>query len=562
MNLVIGNVATTSNGVVVNAGTNAVTLTTGTVTATEAGATGTVINATGPISFTGGRQTANGANALLINGGAGAINVNLAGAATTGTATAVNILGSGPLTFVNNAAITTTGATSTGLNIAGVTTANVACGNVSTTGAASPAVVVAANGTTNVTCGTVTTTGAASDAILVSNTAGTTTVTGGTTSATGAGSRGIVVTSSAPAASGLVTVNSGVVTANGNAVAASSDRWRQCRHQRDRQRHLDDRHGPDGNDCRNHAGHDRRRNDHHRRPGCKPAGRSGQYADRQRHAPQHRGHDPYTVLPGGPFTLTLGANGSIVGPLAFTNGNDTFNNQGTFALPAILIFGAGTDVLNNSGTLTAFNGTSTITTLETFNNVGGLIDMRDGAADDAVVLSGNFVGSGASRLGVDFNNTTSDRLVIGGAASGTTTINANFVGSGLLNVPGVLVVDGSTAGPAAFALGTVGGNTSPLVDYNLAQVGADYFITAAPNASAFDPVAIASLAPTLWYQSADEVFAQTDQPAVTVGTSFWGQAYYSQDKYRRKQRPCRDRRNLVRREQPGRYEAHGPPGRR
>ena len=243
------------------------------------------------------------------------------------------------------------------------------------------------------------------------------------------------------------------------------------------------------------------------------------------------GTTPFTVLNGGPFTLTLGATGTIAGPLAFTTGNDTFNNQAVFALPANIDFLAGTDVLNNTNTVTAFNGTSTLANLETFNNVGGLIDMRDGAANDMVVTSGNFVGSGASRLAVDVSSTASDRLVIGGAASGSTRVDANFIGAGLFNIPGALVVDAGTSSAAAFTLGAVSGNTSTLVDYRLALVGADFFLTATPNRSAFDPVAITNLASSLWYQSADEVFAQTDQPAVTVGASVWGQAYYSQDRF-------------------------------
>ncbi len=222
VNLTIGNVATTGNGVTINAGANAVTLATGAVTATESGASGTVINSTGAVNFTGGRQVASGANALQINGGAGAINAAVAGASTTGTGTAVAITGTGPLIFANTGAITTTGAASNGINISGVTTAGVTCGNVSTIGPNSPAVIVASNGNTSVTCGAVTTIGAASDAIRVTNTAGTTTVTGGTTSATGAGSRGIVVSSSAPSASNLVTVNTGVLTANGNGVVADA----------------------------------------------------------------------------------------------------------------------------------------------------------------------------------------------------------------------------------------------------------------------------------------------------------------------------------------------------
>ena len=59
VSLTVGTVATTGNALTVNAGANAVALTTGTVTASEVGATGTVINSTGAINFTGGKQTAN-----------------------------------------------------------------------------------------------------------------------------------------------------------------------------------------------------------------------------------------------------------------------------------------------------------------------------------------------------------------------------------------------------------------------------------------------------------------------------------------------------------------------
>jgi outer membrane autotransporter protein len=69
----------------------------------------------------------------------------------------------------------------------------------------------------------------------------------------------------------------------------------------------------------------------------------------------------------------------------------------------------------------------------------------------------------------------------------------------------------------------------PLVDVDLIQDGSDFFLISAPNASAFDPLAIPTLAGTLWYQSADEVLAETHKPATTEGVSFWGDVYYSQD---------------------------------
>ena len=505
VNLTVGNVATTGNGLTVNAGANTVTLSTGTVTATEAGATGTVINTTGAVSFNGGRQTANGANALRISGGAGAINATVNGAATTGTGTAVAITGSGPLIFANTGSITTTGANSNGINISGVTTASVNCGDVSTTGANSRAVVVAANGTTNVTCGTVSTTGASSDAILVTNSAGTTTVTGGTTSATGAGSAGIVVISSAPAATGLVTVNTGTVTADGNAVVGRSTAGAAVVVNANGNVTSTTRTGIlaatggttlvtigagttttgiQGVDLQGVAGNTLIVNGTLRNSG---------------------GTTPYTVLAGGPFTLTLGATGTIVGPLTFTTGNDTFNNQGTFALPASLDFLSGNDVLNNTGTLTAFTGTSLISNLETFNNVGGLIDMQDGAANDVVTLANsNYVASGNARLAIDATGTggafAADRLVIGGTTSGTTTVLANIVNP---VIGSALIVDSTLNNISAgqFALGSA--TSFGLIDFSAQVRGGDVFLVSAPNAAIFDVATLGTFTQELAYQSLD-----------------------------------------------------------
>lgn len=539
VNLTIGNVATTSNGVTINAGANAVTLVTGTVTVSEAGATGTVINSTGPISFTGGRQTSNGANALGINGGAGAINVNLAGATTTGTATAVNITGTGPLSFANSATITTVGANSTGLNIAGVTTAAVNCGNVSTTGATSPAVVIAANGTTNVTCGTVTTTGASSDGLLVSNTAGTTTVTGGTTSATGAGSRGIVVTSSAPAATGLVTVNTGTVTANGNAVAASSTGGANVVVNANGNVTSTTGTGITATTAGTTLVAIGAGTTTTGVQGASLQGAAGNTLVVNGTLRNTGGTTPYTVLAGGPFTLTLGATGLIVGPLVFTTGNDTFNNQSVFALPATLDFRAGTDVLNNSGTLTSFNGTATITNLETFNNAGGLIDMRDGAANDIVNLANaNYVGSGNARLGLDIDGgvggLVSDRLIIGGNASGTTALNLNLLpGSAVIDRDGVLIVDAATATGIPFTL--AGPTNAGLINFSLLQTGGDTFLFSTVDEAVFDSLVVSQMAMEHSYQSIDAHNAcsasrRSRDDSKTSPFSLCGQLYASNDR--------------------------------
>ena len=233
----------------------------------------------------------------------------------------------------------------------------------------------------------------------------------------------------------------------------------------------------------------------------------------------------FTLSGTSPFTSTgtIDTNGSagLTGFTAFTNAGTLDLAAGTFTAPA--------GVFTNSGTILADEGASTILNQTSFAN-SGTLDLQDGATGDVLTINSAFVGSGGSNLLIDFDQTTADRLVINGAASGSTRVDANYLSTGLLNIGGILVVDTTSSTANAFTLGTVSGNTSTLVGYSLIQNGADYFLTATPNQAAFSPVAVSDLATSIWYQSADEVRNQTDLPAVTVGASVWGQAYYSRDK--------------------------------
>ena len=232
------------------------------------------------------------------------------------------------------------------------------------------------------------------------------------------------------------------------------------------------------------------------------------------------------TLAGTPFVNGTGGfidtsgNASILGITSFNNSGTLDLAPGTFTVPLV--------AFTNSGTILADEGASTINGQSSFAN-SGTIDLQDGATGDVLTINSSYVGSGGSNLLVDVGDTTADLLVVG-AASGSTAVNATFVSTGLLNVPGLLVVDTAGTTANAFVLGTVGGNTSPRVDYSLRQVGNDFFLSAAPDPSAFDPVAISNMAGSLWYQTADEVTAQTDLPSVSDGFGFWGQIYYSQDK--------------------------------
>ncbi len=209
-------------------------------------------------------------------------------------------------------------------------------------------------------------------------------------------------------------------------------------------------------------------------------------------------------------------------------GFTTLNNTGTLDLAAGTLT-VPAAVFTNSGIIIADEGATTITGQTSFAN-SGTIDLQDGIVGDVLTINSDFAGTGGSNLLIDFTTEDADLLVINGAASGTTTVNANLLTGGLINLDGVLVVDATTATDGAFVLGTVGGDT-PLVDFSLVQDDGDVFLVAAPNAAAFNPLVVPGFATDLWYQSANEVFAETTKPAMTAGISLWGEGYISRDRY-------------------------------
>lgn len=457
VNLTVGTVSTTGNGLTVNAGTSAVTLATGAVTATQAGATGTVVNTTGAVNFNGGRQTANGANALRITGGAGAINATVAGAATTGTGTAVAITGTGPVTFINSGTITTTGANSDGINIATPGTIAITGGQVATTGANSRGIVANGGGAVTVSATGVTTTGATATGIVANSTGGSVGVSlSGTNSS--ASLDGVNI---AAATTANLALTSGTLSgANNGATIVSGT-------------------GTTVTNAGTISG--------------------GNYA---------------LAIAGG--AATVNNSGTINGRILLTANSDTVNNSGTFNANSSSDFGAGNDVFNNSGLLrvlgqSATAGTVTLTGLETFNN-SGLIDLRNGHVGDVLVLPGTYFGSGAAQLGLDVNlassTFTGDQLRIGGAATGSTVVSVTPLNTGpaVLSTSSGTVVAQAGAGSSATAFTLDSAN----VDQGLIQYGIvynpttfAYSLVAAPGAGVYRTSLFAQGARNLWLQSSD-----------------------------------------------------------
>ena len=486
VNLTIGTVATTNNGVIVNAGANAVTLTTGAVTATEAGATGTVVNSTGAVTFTGGRQAANGANALRITGGAGAINATVAGAATTGTGTAVAITGTGPVTVSNTGTISTVGANSDGINVATTGTIGITSALVTTTGANSRGIVANGGGAVTVAAGGTTTTGANSSAIVANSTAGSVGVTlnGVTSSAT---LDGLNV---AAATTANLAVNSGSLSGGNNGATISSGT---------------------GTTVTN--------------------------------AGTISGTNYALAVSGG--AATINNSGTINGRILLTGNADTVNNAGTFNANASSDFGAGNDVFNNSGTLrvlgqSATAGTVTFTGLETLNN-SGLIDLRNGHVGDVLALPGSYTGSGAATIGVDVllgtATGTSDQLRLGGAATGSTVVSINALNTTpavLSTAAGtVLVQAGAASNAGAFTLDAANVNQG-LIQYGIVYNPTTfaYSLVGTPGAGVYRTALFAESVRNLWLQSGDawsgHMRELRDNVAANgpggAGGRFWAQA--------------------------------------
>lgn len=233
------------------------------------------------------------------------------------------------------------------------------------------------------------------------------------------------------------------------------------------------------------------------------------------------------------FTLTGPAIAFVNGGTVDTNGSAGFagftsvTNNGTFDLAAGT-FTAPAGVFTNNGRLVTDEGVSSMTGQTSFvMGAAGVIDLQDGATGDQLTIASAYTGGGS--LQVDVSQTAADRLILTGAISGVTAVDLNVVGTTFLGI-NQLVVDATNASTDAFVTGNIAGTLNPLLTYGIVQDGNDYFVGAAPNAGAFEPLAVSNLAADFWYQSGYEVMAQTRIPVVTEGFGVWGQIYGSIEK--------------------------------
>lgn len=216
---------------------------------------------------------------------------------------------------------------------------------------------------------------------------------------------------------------------------------------------------------------------------------------------------------GGAAILGIAASGTVRGRIDLTGAGDRVDNAGLFDSVGTSQFGDGADLFANlaGGTLRSVNGAAVLGGLESLTN-RGLIEMRDGATDDSLTLTGAYSGLAGARLGLDVNLTasTADRLVTG-AATGSTVLDLAMSGA----APGygsILLVDASAgSSPTAFTLGSGAAETPYLITgIRFDSANNDYLFVNGPGAATFETVRFAAMASSLWYESADAVAAQLD----------------------------------------------------
>ncbi len=247
---------------------------------------------------------------------------------------------------------------------------------------------------------------------------------------------------------------------------------------------------------------------------------------------------------GGP--LRINNTGTLTSDIRFTGGADVVNNTGTFVVGPNPDFGAGADVFGNSGTVRFVGGATTpvsrtFTGLETFNNTGGLIDLRNGVAGDVLTLPGTFTGTGASAVGLDASLSgagISDRLVIGGAATGSTALLVDYAGPATLNSGTILVQAGAGTQASAFSLDG-GARNFGLIEADLVfdPAANTFALVGAPSIAVYRAAGFADAARNLWYKSADTWSAHMrslrdgawGSGAGSPGGGLWVQMHASRD---------------------------------
>ena len=445
---------------------------------------------------TGGNNSAG----VVVDGGAGAITVDVGDVDTGGNVSpGVDVGGTGPIN-VNVGNVDTGGGNSPGVIVDGGSgPVIVNCASVTTLGAASPGIALSAEGDIRLRCGAITTRGPDSDAVLIDGGTGTVDVGVGAIVTTGPGSNGIdIATTEGDQVITAGPINIAGAGSNGISAVATGcgDLSITAR---------DDISSAEGTGIFASTGCSIVATT---LPGADVSGRtagidltSGTGTTLTLGGNVSSGVGPAIDVSGGSANVTIGATGSVTGRVDLTDNADRLTNNGRFTPVGNSAFGLGLDLMVNAG-IVRVGATPALAGLESFVN-RGLIDMVDGTPGNRLTTSGDFTGEGG-RVAIDVAagliGTPADRLIVGGNAGGTTAVTLNLIGGApaVANPTGTVIVDAGTATGKPFNL--EGLPSSGFIDFSLRQSGGDTLLVALPNQFAVEPLLMGRVGQDFWYQ--------------------------------------------------------------
>jgi len=247
------------------------------------------------------------------------------------------------------------------------------------------------------------------------------------------------------------------------------------------------------------------------------------------------GVDYYTGIP--TWSVTVNNSGTILGGVLLDVGPDTVNNSGVFVATKDSDFGGGGDRFINSGTLRVAPGAQpgqvSFLNLASFENKGGLVDLRNGTAGDVLSLSGNYVGSSDAHLALDIAGAKADMLIVAGAATGKTGIVLDVLGKDARLLANPLTVVKAGIGSAADAFAVANADIG-LINYRVSYDAASgsFGLTSRAGAAVYRTVGIQRAQQAVWNRSAsgwDAHMAERRDVRWGGGDGFdpklWGQMY-------------------------------------
>ncbi|MHC9085740.1 autotransporter domain-containing protein [Luteimonas sp. RIT-PG2_3] len=215
---------------------------------------------------------------------------------------------------------------------------------------------------------------------------------------------------------------------------------------------------------------------------------------------------------GGAATINNQSN-TIIGSIRLTDGDDVFNNIGTWIATGTSDFGAGNDVLRNSGLFEApGTGVTSLLNLTTFVN-DGTVNLVNGQTGDRLSMPGTvYVGNAGSVLAVDvdFASGASDSLAVDAVQGSTRIVVNNTASAPGFNLEGISIIASEqalTGNEFTLDLGAIGDG---LVGYDLVfdPVNNRFVVKAVPGTAAFELLKGITAGQDFWLKSGDAVSAR------------------------------------------------------